>query len=675
MRKTKYKYSDNLLIDLLNGFYLKGMSSEALAKQYGVTSTFVRSVLKGEQRLEVKTLWESKHGKHDFDSFKRKDPFDNVTKAQVKKLLAEGLNCVQIAESLGYTGVHAKAAGSRIISKFGLSANKRKKKERIPKEPFDEKVKRIAKEKGITKEVLKTLHVKECLSIQQIADKFEVKHCFIGRLLRKYRLKKSKTPILDTLDMQWVLKCYNEDVLSESEIAKRIGVSRDTIRAALARHKVVKRDRKRTVEVTKHTWVKTYGHDNPSKDPGIKKIISEKATERLLNNPYNGSSNSEREIYEWLKEIYPEALLHYWSDEYPFICDFYVPSEKLYIEFQGYPTHGKEPYDPSKHKEVTKYSETFKEKDRLKRTTAERNGLQFLELWWSDYMQGKEWVKFLLCKGQLPINIKTEYLGKELTYISNKDGSTDPVSSYNSIVLHYQKHFYKKERSLWNNPFTRNKLIENRVKYLGKPKELITNRQYLAGFKISGAHIGFSHFNPLIVKYFVEKYNVKSIYDPCAGWGHRLLGAAACGIEYTATDTDKQTVLGLKNMIKDLELKNCKVYNCKAESFKLKNTYDAIFTCPPYFTTEMYSGKNTSTSLYPKYKEWLNIWWRSVVQNSLTCSPKVFAFVTSVKLSKDMIRVCEQERLTLVESNTLQARKSHLAKSKKAGEVLLVFST
>lgn len=32
------------------------------------------------------------------------------------------------------------------------------------------------------------------------------------------------------------------------------------------------------------------------------------------------------------------------DDRYPFTCDFYIPSLDLFIEYQGYWTHGGEPY-------------------------------------------------------------------------------------------------------------------------------------------------------------------------------------------------------------------------------------------------------------------------------------------------------------------------------------------
>ena len=113
-----------------------------------------------------------------------------------------------------------------------------------------------------------------------------------------------------------------------------------------------------------------------------------------------------------------------------------------------------------------------------------------------------------------------------------------------------------------------------------------------------------------------------------------MIGAASCDIKYTGVDTNKKTVKGLRNIIDFLQLKKCKVYNAKGETFKAKKTYDAVFTCPPYFDTEIYEGKNTSTNLYKTYEEWLK-WWKKLVKNSLRVKPKYFAFVINNQYNEE----------------------------------------
>lgn len=114
----------------------------------------------------------------------------------------------------------------------------------------------------------------------------------------------------------------------------------------------------------------------------------------------NGSyknSKEEDKAYELLISIYPEVLRQYTDDRYPFPCDFYIPSEDLFIEYNGYFTHGTEPYNP-KNPEHTKFVNywtqkmkenphghgshilrTFVKNDPLKRQLAKENNLNWLE--------------------------------------------------------------------------------------------------------------------------------------------------------------------------------------------------------------------------------------------------------------------------------------------------------
>ena len=78
-----------------------------------------------------------------------------------------------------------------------------------------------------------------------------------------------------------------------------------------------------------------------------------------------------------------------------------------------------------------------------------------------------------------------------------------------------------------------------------------------------------------------------------------------------------RTIKGLKN-IRALCASNDKKYIIlykDSSEYKPKGKYDAVFSCPPYFNTELYLGAKSSTTLYSKYENWLSIWWRKVIQN------------------------------------------------------------
>ena len=109
---------------------------------------------------------------------------------------------------------------------------------------------------------------------------------------------------------------------------------------------------KETQEKIKSTNIKKYGVDSYSKTNEFKQIMSENINEinkkrydtKKKNNTFN-TSKPEDESYILIKEKYPDIIRQYKSNEYPFTCDFYIPSIDTYIECNYFWTHGKKPYN------------------------------------------------------------------------------------------------------------------------------------------------------------------------------------------------------------------------------------------------------------------------------------------------------------------------------------------
>jgi hypothetical protein len=176
---------------------------------------------------------------------------------------------------------------------------------------------------------------------------------------------------------------------------------------------------------------------------------------------------------------------------------------------------------------------------------------------------------------------------EELERLKLNKGSYSSLPTRNRIIHTFQPHFFDIERKLWQDKTIRKKLLANRRKYLNKSE--FTDREILRGFKISGIHIGFSHFSPLWFTKFIEEYNVKSVYDPCGGWGHRMIGAYLSNIEYIYNDMWYKTYMGCKNISKFLNF-NCNLYNNDCTQFTPVESYDCVFTCPPYNNIEIYNN-------------------------------------------------------------------------------------
>lgn len=254
---------------------------------------------------------------------------------------------------------------------------------------------------------------------------------------------------------------------------------------------------------------------------------------------------------------------------------------------------------------------------------------------------------------------------KEYAIISSINGRYDAIPNINKIVLTYQPHFYNVENELWLNPEIKKFIIENRCQYLSKQPEDLTQRELLRGFKISGKYVGYSHFSPLWIKAFIEEFNIKSIYDPCGGWGHRLLGTG--DTTYIYNDISKETCDGVKAIIEDFNIPNKVVYNNPAESFIPTDDYEAVFTCPPYFNKEVY-GEPFNT--YEDYIEW----WNLVVTNS-SKNAKYFAFIINQAYKKDLTQVVEKQ-WKLLKDIPLKRIHNHFNTSTNSTEFesLLVFT-
>ena len=96
-------------------------------------------------------------------------------------------------------------------------------------------------------------------------------------------------------------------------------------------------------------------------------------------------------------------------------------------------------------------------------------------------------------------------------------------------------------------------------------------------------------FKSSTAKYIYKLFNSKSVLDFTAGWGGRMLGASSLGINYIGIDTNINLKIGYENMIKDLQLKNCKMIwdSCLNVDYS-KLDYDLVLTSPPYINMELY---------------------------------------------------------------------------------------
>jgi hypothetical protein len=283
-------------------------------------------------------------------------------------------------------------------------------------------------------------------------------------------------------------------------------------------------------------------------------------------------STEEEICFNLLSLVYKNIERQYKTDLYPFACDFYIHDINTFIEYNGTWTHGGHPFDSDNTDDLntlhswklkkSKYYDnaikTWTEYDVNKRKTAALNNLNFIEFW---SIQD-------VCNFILTIPCVDKKLQQEFNYYKTASGNLSSISTnskrYNIIKYFQQNVFYKNEIKLFQDKNIRDKLIDNRKRYLNK--DTFTVFELLTGFKIAGIHYGYSHFNPLWFKWFIEKYNVTTCYDPCGGWGHRLLGGLNLK-RYIYNDLSTTTYNNINNIINYFGITNTVTYNNDACNF------------------------------------------------------------------------------------------------------------
>jgi hypothetical protein len=242
--------------------------------------------------------------------------------------------------------------------------------------------------KEIKEKCVKNAHTKEALEKQRKTT-YE-KYGVICNLLSESAKEKSKETNLNK---------YNSEYYQSTDKFKKIVSDKLKNKTEEERNEITRK--------YKETCLKLYGAESPASlkyfhdkidwNKLIKKQYETKKKNGTLGGPH---SKMEEHSYDLIKEKYSDVIRQYISDEYPFPCDFYIPSLNIYIECQYYPAHGKHPYDSNNINDV-KYAEYLKNtrfgsyvwtiRDVKKRNIAKENNLNYLEFF--TILELKTWLK------------------------------------------------------------------------------------------------------------------------------------------------------------------------------------------------------------------------------------------------------------------------------------------
>jgi len=125
-----------------------------------------------------------------------------------------------------------------------------------------------------------------------------------------------------------------------------------------------------------------------------------------------------------------------------------------------------------------------------------------------------------------------------------------------------------------------------------------------------------------LAKAIVEGFEAKSVLDPCAGWGGRMIGSLAAGATYVGYEPCLKTVEGLNGILQDLPQEihsRARIISTPAEEGILDlDEFDMVLTSPPYYNLENYSTEYTQSITGLSWEEWLDGWLDPVIQMCLS---------------------------------------------------------
>lgn len=190
-------------------------------------------------------------------------------------------------------------------------------------------------------------------------------------------------------------------------------------------------------------------------------------------------------------------------------------------------------------------------------------------------------------------------------------------------------------------------------------------------------------FKPAVAKYIYDNFcpSGGKTWDPCSGYGGRLLGAAASGVRYIGTDVIPETIEGNRNLAEVIGYTSYQLEKCPAEKFDCPPV-DLVFTSPPYFTQEIYSEKGEQSSILhgESFENWLKQFLHPLIRQakaSLLPEGKLALNVADVRQRTRLFPLVEKTKQLAAEEGFLLVRTVEMPISnlnkRKEGEPILIF--
>ena len=140
--------------------------------------------------------------------------------------------------------------------------------------------------------------------------------------------------------------------------------------------------------------------------------------------------------------------------------------------------------------------------------------------------------------------------------------------------------------------------LEGSEYYAQDPAQALAMRKYIP-----------SQYRPAAALAQMRAFGARRVYDPCGGWGDRLVAALAADLEvYYARDVNPNVFIGYSEQVRSYPSKTRVITEYKQAEVDApaEGYFDLVLTSPPYWKVEKYAGELSSHRLYPSFHAWLN---------------------------------------------------------------------
>lgn len=160
--------------------------------------------------------------------------------------------------------------------------------------------------------------------------------------------------------------------------------------------------------------------------------------------------------------------------------------------------------------------------------------------------------------------------------------------------------------SLWKPDATITKFLKELINDKSQARETLNSNRSDRRHGVNNGKC--SVFNPQLAQMILAAYAPMNgkIYDPFGGGGTRGYIATKMGYDYTGVEIREEEYNRVLAQMKEWNL-NFKFILADSVKYRPNESFDFIYTCPPYYDLEVYSDMEEDLSNAPSYMEYLNM--------------------------------------------------------------------